>query len=156
MSERELRRRRMLSIVFLEAWKYKKSSTLYELKFSSSLLIAWKTVRSKIKLCSSNVRGVSFYGRQNILKKLALLSPSEILIKIAANKESPFDVNELDVLVSVKGSEFIQIGCIPRQLAAELSRGIMAGRTIFAFFDCISGLQYNNGYLGCIIKYALI
>lgn len=153
MSEKEMKRRRMLSNIFIEAWRLKKKTCLITLSFGTSLKLAWMLLRSKLKIYHTKAVGVTFEGRQNTLHILQSYSLENIILYLKRDKENPYDNNAIQVLAQVKGRGHGVIGYVNRDLASSIAPLLDAGKNSVAILNDITG--GNGNFFGCNFSFIL-
>ena len=154
MSNREYTRRKIASYVFKEAWKYLKRTTIYSI--SLALKLAWRTIRSKVRIYKSKVRGVSYKPRQRILKRLLNYSNEDIKLFFSREYSNMYDSNAISIMVKVNNKGIAKIGFVSKELAEILAPRLDAGYIAVVMFDKITGGRPGQKYLGCNFSYVLI
>jgi len=152
MSDKEIRRRMQCRFVLKEAWKYIKRTTIYSM--SLALKLAWMTIRSKVRLYKTKVRGVSFEPRQRILRKLLKYKRSDIKLFFIRDYDNAYDCNAISVIATVVGKGSAPIGYVSKAIAEIIAPKLDAGYRAVVIFDKVTGV--GKKYLGCNFSYVLV
>lgn len=159
MSDKEILRRKIASVVLKKAWKLYKKGSRWVYSFRKCLKVAWQIIKGKMYIRHTKVVGVTFdnydgVNRQKILKRLSEIPMNQISIQLEREEDNPYDSSAIKVIavVSNKGSAVI----------GYLKKGILGGKTnevdfsgsTFAIFQGITGIGYDN--LGCNISFVIL
>lgn len=153
MSIKEQRRRNIASAVFKQAWRFKKRTILFTLSLAASLKLAWRAVRSMVRIRHSKVAGVS--RRQAVLWRLAQYNQEDIILYFEREPENQFDSNAVQVVVAVKARGKAVLGYMKKELAAVIAPILDAGAQALVLFDGVTGTG-SKGLLGCNYSYIII
>ena len=152
MSDKELRRRKVASLIFIQAWRLRRRS---KANMSYVLLISWRSYKGVLRLRHSKVAGVTFEGRQAILDKLYRMPDPYISITLKREPSNPYDTNAIKVIVEAKGVEY-HIGYMPKETSAYVAPMIDAHYELVAFYDGVYKGMRQNAYFGLSFRYALL
>lgn len=154
MSDKEKHRRRVCKAVLNEAWRVFIRTGRLIYKFSLCLKLAWKTIRSKLRLIYSKVRGVTFDNRQELLYRLAKYPASDVLLSFIREPDNPVDSNAVAIAATVVGKGTAKIGYLSKELAVEVAPILDIGKDAVVVFEGITGTSKLQ--LGCNLCFAII
>jgi hypothetical protein len=137
MSQRELKRRHLISYVLKKAWKLYKNN--YYINFSTALKLAWKIMKGSIGESYSKVRGVTFENRQQVIKRLLLYPLNKINLTIERDFHNLFDTNAIKVNASIIGKGSATIGYVSHSLATKFTKALDEGYQIYLYIMDITG-----------------
>ncbi|OGO79473.1 MAG: hypothetical protein A2Y23_07130 [Clostridiales bacterium GWB2_37_7] len=154
MSIKELRRRKVARAVFTQAWSYNKKTELYRLSFASSLKLAWKTVRSIIKLIHTKLRGVTHGGRQLLLQRLNRCTLEQVALSFKRDYNNAYDRNAVQIIAtSVKTGSSAILGYLSSKLAVDVANALDKGRQAVILTWGVTGA--DKQFCGCNLTYAI-
>jgi hypothetical protein len=154
MSIKEIRRRKIARTVLLQAWNYSRKTELYRLSFASSLKLAWKTVRSLSRLIHTKLRGVIYYGRQLLLRRLQQCSPEKVVLYFKRDYNNFYDIWAVQIIaMSIITGLSAPIGYLSSTMAAYVAPFLDSGKMAVILSWNITGL--NKQYLGCNLTYTI-
>lgn len=153
MSEKERTRRSMSKFVLLKAWGIVRSTGLC---ISQALEIAWKLVKSQIRIQATKVHGVTFEDRQTILKKASMTNRAYYKVKCIRETFNVHDANAIAVYVVTLNGQSYKVGYLSRERAASLAWAMDAGRHLFVLSHEITGMQYESGHLGMNLEFIVV
>lgn len=147
MSYKEERRRALASSVFRQAWKYFRRSLI---SFSQALLLAWKTLRGRLRLVYSKIRGTCANNpdgtnRQRILSQLLAYPEQAINLRFQREPNNAYDHNAIAIIAEVHGKGSACVGYLSASLAREVADILDEGsNTEVVFFLGITGVGKAN------------
>ncbi|WP_313559093.1 HIRAN domain-containing protein [Ruminiclostridium cellobioparum] len=147
MSEKEIKRRKIASRVFAEAWELKRRTIAFTYSIGVAIRICWKTVRSMARFVYSKVRGTSFGNRQLLLRRLSLYDSRDIFLQLVREPYNPIDPYAIQIWAVVRSKGGGCIGYVSKEIASELAVLMDSGRSVVVLFDGITG--GGSKYYGC-------
>lgn len=154
MSEKEVKRRKVISAVCKEAWKLKKRTVLFSYSIGTALRLSWNTVRSYLRFIHTKVRGASFGNRQKLLERLRRYNYQDVILTFVREPDNPIDSCAIQVWASVKNKGSGCIGYLTRDLAYKVAPFLDVNRTAVVLLEGITG--GGNSYYGCNFKFIII
>lgn len=141
MSNKEMRRRVLVSAVFKRAWLYVRRSNI---SFSLALRLAWQIIRNMGRLIYSKVRGVTKdnqdgVNRQRILSILTAYSEEDISLRFHREPNNFYDHNAIAVEAEVHGMGSAKLGFLSAALAREVAPMLDAGNIPIVFYLGVTG-----------------
>lgn len=152
MSDKEMKRRKTASLIFIQAWRLRRRS---KANMSCVLLISWRSYKGLIRLQHSKAVGVTFEGRQAILNKLYNMPDHYISLSLKREPNNPYDSNAIKIIAKAEGIEH-HIGYMPKETSAYVAPMLDADYKSVAFFDNIYKGTRQNSYYGLFFRYALL
>lgn len=92
------------------------------------------------RILITKVTGVTFEGRQEIIKRLVGNEPC----KIVAEPSNRYDPNALAVLVAYDG-QVHHVGYVPREIAAEIAPHLEGEDTLAQLVEVNGGFEQSDG-----------
>jgi hypothetical protein len=154
MSIKEMRRRKVAAFVMIEAWKLNRNTICYQLSFASSLKLAWKIIRSKIRMHHTKIVGVTYQTRQKLLCRLVQYPKHQIILKLVREPYNTHDNFSIAIVAEVMNKGKAAIGYLSSHLANVISPLMDSGHQIIVTSFDITGGSASKHY-GCNLCYLI-
>lgn len=157
MSMKEIRRRKLVSRVFVKAWElYKNQGAKWAYNFGKCLRLAWKIIRGLSRFIFSNVKGVNYVNsgngipRQKIIQAMLKYPSWMISLFFKRDFENEFDKNAIKIYARVGDRGSCQVGFLAKELAIEAANNLDNGGEAIVLLEKITrnwnGLGVNFSY----------
>jgi hypothetical protein len=153
MSDKERMRRKTAQMVMILSWRYKKRDP-FSFSLSLALTLGWAVFRSRVYMHHAKVRGVTFEGRQRVLKILSRFPEERVSLRILHEKDNVYDENAMKIFVIIDGSYRACVGYLRKETARYVAPQIDNGKRCIAFYEGVTG-GYGRKW-GINLCYALL
>ena len=120
------------------------------LTLSQAFKKAWEIVKNGG--INSKVTGVTKGNRQKALYRISSkYNANDVTVWLERDKMNLYDVNAINVMISVKGSKAYNLGCIPKNLAYVLSYMLDKGIELKTSFMGVTGHFDNYTNYGAVL-----
>jgi|GEM_PF-725144 len=148
MSIRECSRRKLVSCVLKQAWRYFRRN-VHGMSFSEALILAWRTVRGLQRLIYSKARGVSKrnddgMSRQRILRTLMHYHQEDVILSFERESDNFYDSYAVRIMAETDDMKPSLIGYVSAEIARELAPLLDAGNTPLVFFLGVTGEEIHG------------